>query len=312
METPEPPRPEHAALVVNAQSRAGERVFERAHEHLLELGVPIKVAYRMDDAARIPETVHHLLDDGCDLLILGAGDGTISSVVDFLVGRETLLGVLPLGTANDFARTLEIPTSITAACETIATGKIVDIDLGLVGENYFVNVASIGISAAVTQALTPRLKRRTGRFAYPLAALKAFSKHQPFRARLTFPYGDQSPVDVDQVLQIAVGNGRFYGGGNVVAPDAGIDDHALDVYLIQFTGYRDLVGVARHFRRGDFIHRDNVMHFTTRHLVADTEPLLPLNLDGEIVTHSRQEFTVARNALRVLVPTDSTAASLDH
>lgn len=314
MDTPEAQssRPAHAALVVNTRSRTGERVFERAREQLVQLGVPIEGAYPMDDAGRIPETVQHLLDDGCDLLVLGAGDGTVSTVVDFLAEREVMLGLLPLGTANDFARTLQIPTGLTEACETIAAGKMVDIDLGLVGDNYFVNVASIGLSVAVTRALSARLKRRAGRLAYPLASLKAFFSHQTFSARLSFPNGDHPTTEVDQVLQVAIGNGRFYGGGNVVAPDASIDDHTLDVYVIQGGRHRDLIRIARSFRRGDFVHHDNVTHLTTRHLVVDTEPLLPLNIDGEIVTHSRQDFTVARNALHVLVPADSTAASLDH
>src|SRR5699024_2395493 len=100
-----------------------------------------------------------------DLLVLGGGDGTVSSVVDHLADELPVLGLLPLGTANDFARTLQIPTDLRRACEVIAGHRVVDVDLGLAEDNYFVNVASAGLSVAVTQGLSSRLKRRVGALA---------------------------------------------------------------------------------------------------------------------------------------------------
>lgn len=301
----------HAALVVNTRSRGGERAYEHAKETLLGSGIPIKSAYSITDPGRIPETVHEVLADGCDLLILGAGDGTVSAVVDMLAHHEAVLGLLPLGTANDFARTMEIPGDLRGACDAIASGKVVDVDLGLVGDNYFVNVVSAGLSVGVTHALSPGLKKRAGRFAYPLASVKAFLTHKPFTARLSFPDGDRSELELDRVLQVAVGNGRFYGGGNLISPDAHIDDHALDAYVIQLGRHRDLAGVARYFRSGDFIQQDNVTQLTTQRMVVTTDPPLPLNVDGEIVAHAPQEITMARNALKVLVPEHSNAATFE-
>ena len=126
--------------------------------------------------------------------------------MDFLAHRDVTLGLLPLGTANDFARTLEIPVDIEQACQTIAHGKVVDVDLGLARDNYYVNVASTGLSVKVTQALSPRLKK-LGVLAYPMAAIRAFFEHEPFSARLTFPDGDREPVEYGRLLHLAVGNG---------------------------------------------------------------------------------------------------------
>lgn len=313
----EPRRPDlpalrRAAMVVNARSRTGDEAFERAREWLTELGVPLHAAHRLHDPGRVPETVRAELRDGADLVILGGGDGTISTVVDFLAGSLPALGVLPLGTANDFARTLQIPGDLRQACETIAAGRVVDVDLGLVGESYFVNVASVGLSVAVTRRLSGRLKRYAGPLAYPMAAARALAGYRPFDARLTFPDADHDPVDLPRMLQVAVGNGRFYGGGNLVSPAAGIDDHTLDVYGIQAGRHRDLLGVARYFRSGQFVHSDSVAHLTTRRVAVETDPPLRLNVDGEIVGRTPQEFSVARNALHVIVPPDSTAASLDR
>ena len=116
---------------------------------------------------------------GYRFLILGGGDGSVSSVVDFLAHHDTLLGLLPLGTANDFARTLGIPQDIEGACKTIAEGKLVDIDLGLAGDNYYVNVASVGLGVEATRDLSPWLKRSTGPLAYPVAAIKTFLSTNP-------------------------------------------------------------------------------------------------------------------------------------
>ena len=299
-----------AALIVNTRSRTGEKVFFRALDRLQEMDVPLGATYALRDPARLPETVAEVLGDGkgYDLVVLGGGDGTVSSVVDSLAHHEATLGLLPLGTANDFARTLDIPSDVDGACDAIARGKVVDVDLGLAGDNYYVNVASAGIGVGVTQALSPMLKRRVGAVAYPMAAIRAFFKHEPFSAKLTFPDGDREPVEFERLLQVAVGNGRFYGGGMVVAPDSGIDDKTLDVYAIKIGRHRDLFGAARYFKSGDFIRNESVSQFQTSRVILETDPVMPVNIDGEVVAQTPQDFSLAHNALRVLVPESSTAA----
>jgi diacylglycerol kinase (ATP) len=301
-----------AALIVNTRSRTGERAFFQALDHLQEMHVPLGVTYPIRDPARLPEAVQEVLGDGYEFLILGGGDGTVSSVVDFLADRGTLLGLLPLGTANDFARTLDIPEDIEEACKLIANGKVVDIDLGLAGDNFYVNVASVGLSVEATRALSPWLKKSTGPLAYPVAAIRAFLKHEPFSAKLTFPEGDHEPVEYDRLLQVAVGNGRFYGGGMIVALESGIDDKTLDIYAIDLGRRRDLIGAVRYLKSGDFIKTDGVHNFRTPRVRLETDPDLPVNIDGEVVTRTPQDFSVAQNALNVLVPQDSTAARQDN
>ena len=311
MTAPGQPRFRRAALIVNTGSRTGKDAYQQARTRLTELGVPVVDTFPVTDGARLPETVHAAVEDGCDLVVLGGGDGTMSASVDQLVGRDVVLGVLPLGTANDFARTLQIPFDVARACDAIAHGKVVDVDLGLVEDNYFVNVASVGLSVAVTQALSPKLKARVGPLAYPVATVKAYRRHRPFSATLEFPDGDHEPVRLDGLLQVAVGNGRHYGGGGVVAPEAGIDDHALDVYAIRQGRFRDHVSIARAFKTGTFVEHGNVTHLTTRRLRMRTDPEQHVNVDGEVVAVTPQEFSIARNALNVLVPQHATAAEKD-
>ena len=300
-----------ATLVVNARSRSGEQAFEKASELLRSFGVPIEEEYALRDPSRLPETVRRAVTEGSDLIVLGGGDGSVSSVVDFLVESGAVLGLLPLGTANDFARTLGIPSDVQRACETIANGEVVDVDVGLAGEDYFVNVASVGLGVEVTKALSPGLKRRAGALAYPIAAIRAFFSHQPFAASVTFPDGDHPTASFGRLLQVAVGNGRFYGGGLAVAPRADIDDRSLDVYAIELGRSRDLLGVIRYLKSGEFIYQEGVHYYTTRKVRIETDPPLPINIDGELVDRPPEVFSLVPEALNVVVPKGSEAALQD-
>lgn len=300
-----------AVLVVNSASRTGRADFDLARQRLTELGLPLVGAHAVEDPSAIPGIVDDAIKDGVRLVVLGGGDGTVSLVVPQLAGTDVVLGLLPTGTANDLARTLQLPSDLAAACAVVVEGKVVDVDLGIVGDDHFVNVASVGLAVEVTKALSPRLKRQVGSLAYPIAAVQAYRKHVPFRARLEFPDGDHEPVDLDDLLQVAVANGRFYGGGSVVAPQAGIDDHLLDVYAIPRGTLNQRLQVARHFVSGAFTERDHVLHVTTRAVRVITEPELPINVDGELSARTPAHFGVLRNGLKVLVPHNSDAAELD-
>jgi diacylglycerol kinase (ATP) len=301
-----------AVLVVNSASRTGDTDFEVARQRLTELGLPLAAAHVVEDPSTLPGIVDDALAAGVELLVVGGGDGTISLIAPKLAGTDVVLGLLPTGTANDLARTLQLPTDLATACETVVNGKLVDVDLGTVGDDYFLNVASVGLAVAVTKALSPTLKRRVGALAYPIAAVQAYHRHQPFRARLEFPDGDHPPVELDDLLQVAVANGRYYGGGAVVAPDAGIDDHLLDVYAIPRGTARQRLQVARHFVSGAFTERDHVLHVTTRAVRLTTEPELPVTIDGELSATTPVDFGLLRNGLKVMVPQDSQAAELDE
>lgn len=305
-----------AALIVNARSRTGAEAFSAASRRLRELGLDLGAEFALEDPARITEVVHEVVGNGvggerCAMVVLGGGDGTVSSVVDYLVNCEVVLGLLPLGTANDFARTLEIPVDVEGACRAIVEGKLVDVDLGLAGENYYVNVASVGLSVGVTRSLSPQIKKRMGAIAYPMAAIRAFLRHKPFDAKLTFPDEDHETVELERLLQVAVGNGKFYGGGLAVSPEAGMDDGTLDVYAIQLGRQRDLLGVARYARSGDFIDNESVRRFRTRHVRLETNPGQQINLDGELVAYTPRDFSIEPNALKVMVPEASDAATFD-
>jgi diacylglycerol kinase family enzyme len=141
--------------------------------------------------------------------------------------------------------------------------------------------------------------------------VRAYARHRPFRARLEFPEGDHEALELEDMLQVAVGNGRHYGGGNTVSPTAGIDDHTLDIYAIPGAPLREHVRIARLLKDGSFVERDGVYHLTSRRVRLVTEPPMPVNLDGEIVTATPTDFTIERNVVHVVVPQGSSSARFD-
>ncbi len=293
--------PRSATLIVNSRSHAARSAAAQALDYLRVLGVPVDTPLVLENPARLPETVREAIADGHDPIILGGGDGSVSSVAGILAESDVVLGLLPLGTANDFARTLGIPFELEEACATVAHGSVTGVDLGLAGSNYFVNVASIGLGSAVAEALLPRLKQTVGPLVYPVVAMRAYGDQESFEAGIAFPDDDHEAVALGELVHVAVGNGRYYGGG-MVAPGSGIDDQILDVYAIEASGISNLTRIAWGLRHGSFIEDEYVHHWRTRRVWIVTEPRLPVNLDGEPVSRTPRHFSVVPDAMKVLVP----------
>ena len=197
-----------ALLLINRHARQGQDGIAAAIEQLQMLGLKL-IEESTEDPQHLPDVIRSY-KDAVDLVIVGGGDGTLNAAVDGLVDTQLPLGILPLGTANDLARTLGIPTSLEAACEIIAKGQAQRIDLGWVNGKHFFNVASMGLSVQITQMLTKETKRRWGVLAYAITALQAIWQARPFSAEIRINGG--KPISV-RTVQIAVGNGRYYGGG---------------------------------------------------------------------------------------------------
>ncbi|GAB3162360.1 lipid kinase [Myceligenerans halotolerans] len=298
-------------LVVNTGARSGAAALATVREVLVADGVRDLRTHEVTSGDALVATLDRIMVDPPRLLVVGGGDGTAGAAAARVAGTRTVLGVLPLGTANDFARTLELSPDPAVAAREMLGGKVVDLDVGRVNGSTYLNVASFGLSVEVTRRLAPRLKRFLGPAAYAVATVCAFRHHRPFAARLEFPDGDHEPLELDELLQVAVGSGRHYGGGNSVSPTASLDDGLLDVYAIVKGRLRDHVSIARLLRDGSLIEHDRVRHVVTRAVdVVTTEPM-PVNLDGELAATTPAAFRVDRNALHVAVPARSRAARLD-
>ncbi|MFB1480174.1 lipid kinase [Corallococcus sp. RDP092CA] len=313
-----PPRLRHldegpAVLVVNTRSRSGREAFERAREVLTAHGVPLMAAHALTRPRRLRRVVEEALAQGARRVLVGGGDGTLSCAAQALMGRDVTLGVVPLGTGNDFARSLGIPDTLEAACDVIAGGYTARVDVGLADGRPFLNAASLGLTTAIAKRLTQALKQRAGKLAYPMAAAAEVRTLQPFHVRLQ---ADDQALEVD-ALQLVVGNGRYHGAGNMVAPDATLDDRRFHVYAITASPVADggertglghlqdvatLARVALGMRSGGHLEHASVVHLHTSRLAVETAPPMEVNADGENVGMTPMRFQVVPAALRVYAP----------
>jgi YegS/Rv2252/BmrU family lipid kinase len=235
-----------------------------------------------------------------DLLVAGGGDGTISQAARQLAHRDVALGVLPLGTTNNFARTLGVPLGVEGALGVVLDGKVADVDLGLVEGMLFANLVSVGMSTQVARHVPHRLKRLLGRAAYPLTALTRLPGHRPFHARLVI--GDTVHELVTHQLNVA--NGSFH-AGRPITSDAGADDRLLVVYAIGGGRRRHLVVEAvRHALTGVRRTMEEPPFVATDELRLETDPPLALDVDGEIRGSTPARIALAPQALRVMVGRD--------
>jgi diacylglycerol kinase (ATP) len=226
------------------------------------------------------EEAHRTAERGFDAVIAAGGDGTIHEVVNGLAGHPSppRLGILPAGTSNDLAKALGIPRDLVKACEVVAQGKAVPLDVGHSGGRFFINVAALGRIAEVSYKAPVRWKARFGPIAYYLKALeKAFSLSKPFPVRIHTPEKKWE----GEILLLLAANSGCVGGFRRLAPQARIDDGLLDVLIIPATRLADLVSLVSLAVKGDHIRDPRVVYFQTGRLEVDTPEPLALNLDGE-------------------------------
>ncbi len=274
----------------------GNEDSSAACESLREEGVAVTEP-DIDDPDRIPEMIRQQAHE-YDLVILGGGDGTINSAAPALIETGVPLGILPMGTANDLARTLLIPQDMTAACDIIASGTLHAIDVGEVNGHPFFNTAGMGLSSAVTKTISNATKSRWGIFAYAGAMLDAYKRQRPFEATVE----TEDRCLRMQSLQLTIANGRYYGGGMTAAADAAIDDGTFDVFSLEPVGLMQLVAMAPWFRAGLHERWDAVQVLHAHEIRVRTNRPLPICADGEMVSHTPAHFRLRRGALRVFVP----------
>lgn len=239
-----------------------------------------------------------------DLVIVCGGDGSISSAAMAAMESGLPLGIIPMGTANDLARTLTIPMDLLEAADVIARREMRRVDVGTVNGHAFFNVASIGLSSELAQTLDPTLKKRYGRLDYAVAAMKVMRRASRFRARIV---EKGRAIDVE-TYQIAVGNGRHYGGGNVVEESAEIDDGHLDLYSLEMKNLWTLATMLRSFRSGTHGAWQEVRTAKCVEFDIETKTPMPINTDGEIVTATPGHFKVHPKAISIFAPPAASGA----
>ena len=267
-------------------------VEQRAVPHRIK----VRVTQEKGDARRFAAEAGE-----ADLLIAAGGDGTLNEVVhglmDLSEAARPALGVVPLGTANDFAAGCGIPRDPEEALALCLKGQALPIDIGKANEHWFLNAASVGFGAEVTATTPPELKRLLGHTAYTvMGAILAMNVHH-YHGKLILPDREitgSGPVAI-------VGNGPQTGGGVQVAPRARIDDGLLDVLVVRQIPAIALLTAARELQElspdGEYIS-----YLQTPWAEVYPEETIPVNLDGEPVQFSSVRYEAVPRAIRLIVP----------
>jgi YegS/Rv2252/BmrU family lipid kinase len=249
------------------------------------------------------ETDWHLLPNlGCDdFLLVAGGDGTIRRYAPWCAKQGCILGVLPGGTANDFARSLGIPLNPRAACLSLAEGKPCKVDLGWVDEEVFLNVAHAGLGSEVSPCIDPAIKQRWGRLSYFRTLLDRLNRRRGFVALIEC----DGVVKRGRWLEIAVANGSFFGSGQRIY-EASLCDGQLDVLAVRPKSLYLLLGVwLMAWLQGATPRHDAIVQMRGTDCKITHCRRRLVSADGESVARLPTRFRIQPAALRVIVPSNS-------
>ncbi len=294
-----------AAMIVNAKSRRGQALFKRACAAMEGLPYPVD-AHAVEDPKNLERTVRRALARKPDLVILGGGDGTISGLVDLLVGKDVILGVLPLGTANSFCRTLGIPMDVDGAIDVLRTGRPRRIDLGMIDDDYYANCAAMGISPQIAKTVPHGLKKALGRLGYLGWAAYQFMRFRPF----TLIIGEGETQERLRVVEVRISNGPYHGGTDLVDA-AAIDSGEIVVQAVCGHVKRRLVKnwVASVFRHKS--RHEDTRDFRGKSIRIQTIPPLPISIDGEVLAKTPVTARIAAGIIEVMAPIEGPVSAAD-
>jgi diacylglycerol kinase (ATP) len=320
-------------LIVNPVSGTDEglKVLPAINARLREAG-PVDVVLTIGpgdatDAAR------RAVEEGYERVVSAGGDGTLNETLNGIAsvagGLEAVaLGVIPIGTGNDFATTLGIPQDAEAAAtmliDAASTPRLVDV--WRLNDRCFLNVSAGGFIAEVSDAVDTRLKTVAGKLAYIIGGMQVMWSYDALRARVTFPRGamcvpdlgasaDPAEINVERVedfdtedlYAFAACNAPLIGGGHVIGPLARVDDGQLDLCLIRASSLTDFLAVLRQVPGGDHVQDARVSYVRAPAIELSFDRRIKINTDGQVLESDRATYSLAGRA-RILAPPPSASA----
>lgn len=237
----------------------------------------------------------------CDLLIVLGGDGTVHECINGLMRLTSppVIGILPSGTCNDFARSLSIPMEFVPAAEAILTGHLRRVDIGQVNQRFFTNFCGLGLITEASNNINPLFKDWLGKLSYYISALQALQKPVAFRFKLNTP----TKAYEGEAVMIVAANGCFL--GTKALPNWGVlpDDGELDVFIVRQAGLqllKEWMASAANFERQD-VDSSIMEHFRTSELLVETEQVLEADTDGEVYLQTPLSLTLKKQALKFAI-----------
>lgn len=283
---------EEDADAMQAQRAAVEWLRERGHR------VRPYLTFEAGDAVRMAERAARRR---ADLIVAVGGDGTIHEVVNGIVRSEwqPRIGIVPAGTANDFASGLTLPRDPVEAAAVAVSGRPTAVDVAFVNGRCFINVSTGGFGAEATEGAAQASKRRWGPLAYLWRGARKLAELDPYRAR--FDVDGEAVFDGD-FLFFAVGNARQTGGGSHLTPVADRADGRLDLVIVKHMPTVEFMAMLPDIRAGRHLASPDVLHLRGRRISVDSAMPLPVNADGEAIEGSRFEYSVLERPLSLMLP----------
>jgi diacylglycerol kinase family enzyme len=290
------PAQRNAVLIVNAHSRSGRDLFTDAKAKLEAAGVVLGAAHAAEQPDRLAGLVRYAVAQGAAMVIVGGGDGSLSGAIGELVGTDCVFAVLPLGTANSFARTLQLPLDLDGAVAAIAAGKRRRVDVGMIDDLYFVNGASIGLPAMIGETVPHALKRYLGRLGYLMWALRCSVQFRAFRLSID----DGRTEHRMWSTEVRILNGRYHGGVEL-SDSADVTSGEIVIQAVVGRSRLRLAAdwYAKFFRlRARHAHTEEFRGCSFR---IGTVPPLKVSIDGEVLARTPVTAKVAAKSVEVIV-----------
>lgn len=245
------------------------------------------------------------IDRKFDIIISSGGDGTLNEVINGMAEKDFRppLGILPLGTTNDFARAVGIPRQWEAACDLIINQHTKLIDLGKVNDHYFINIAGGGSMTELTYEVPSKLKTMLGQLAYYMKGLEKLPYLRPIELNM-----ESKELNFNgKAMLFLIANSNSVGGFEKLAPDASISDGYFDVFILKKCNLAEFVRVVSMVLRGDHMNDPHVIYFKTQKLKITSPDYTQMNLDGEFGGTLPCSFSVLPSHLHIF--TDKTGHS---
>ena len=258
------------------------------------------------DSGQATEFAHQAAEDGYELVVAAGGDGTLNEVINGIAAHvdRVRVGLIPLGTGNDFARTLGLPDTVADCIDVLRAGHVRPVDLVRVtngGTRYMLNVSAGGFSGTVGEKLTPEIKKSWGPLAYLRCAAEAFPELRAYRTSITLD--DAVPFELN-LYNAIVANGQFVAGGTQVAPEAKIDDGQLDLVLVPERPMGEMVVMAAQMLVGNHLTSEAIIFRRAAKIVINSAPGMWFNVDGELIGNDPVTFEVLPRALQFVAPNE--------
>ncbi|MDF1749434.1 MAG: YegS/Rv2252/BmrU family lipid kinase [Alphaproteobacteria bacterium] len=289
--------PSKVDCFINPNARAAQEMADTFVAALEKAGIDVTVHWTKSSEQAL-QAIKDLPET--DAILVGGGDGTISGLLPALLERKESIGILPLGTANDFARGVGIPPDPEAAAKVIAKGHRLSVDTGMVADRPFLNVASLGISVEIASLHEDRTKKLLGRFAYPIRWAEAWHRHRPLKLKITL---DEETRHAHCSL-LAVGCGRHYGGGLTLHEKARLNDGLLRLYYVSPHNALHWLWFLPGLWRGTLRDGEDAHTGTAQEVSIETRSnrSKKVNVDGEIVAQTPLKISIRPKSLTIFAP----------